>query len=62
MVGEIREQAAMQFLTLAAGGTRALTTIHVEPRSARWCGCIRWSAIGLRCDDGSRSRLRSTRW
>ena len=31
VVGEIRDQAAMQFLTLAAGGTRALTTIHTEP-------------------------------
>jgi pilus assembly protein CpaF len=31
VVGEIRDVAAMQFLTLAAGGTRALTTIHTEP-------------------------------
>ena len=31
VVGEIRDHAAMQFLTLASGGTRALSTIHCEP-------------------------------
>jgi Flp pilus assembly CpaF family ATPase len=30
IVGEIRDHAAMAFLTLASGGTRALTTIHCE--------------------------------
>ena len=30
VIGELRDAAAMQFLTLASGGTRAMTTIHSE--------------------------------